>query len=164
MIAPLRARHRWMFLVLALILAPLLVMAFSARPQFPSQPSPKLAATGSSGAGLHHESLVSRPFSGLDAELRQHPEAWTLELGEALRSPDVLAYWGPEAPTGTDLPAGVFLLGPVSSARLNTYRPLPEAARTQDGYLILFSLGHQAVVTSGAVNAQAVNAQGGSPS
>ena len=148
MIAPLRSRHRLMFLGLAVIVGPLLALALTGRPQVPSQQLPQdLTTSPPTGAPLATASI-----EGMRAHLAVHSDQWVLELGESLRNPDVLAYWSPESPTGMALPDQAFLLGPVSDSRSNIYSP-PTGAGSDSGFLVLYSLGHQEVVATASISA-----------
>lgn len=149
MIAKLRARHRMMFTGLALAVSPLLAAAFLWRTEPASQvfpvhnvpdDAPRLTLTPAGDSGL---------------ELALHAQGVVARLTQPLRKPDVLAYWSAQDATGVSLPDHVFLLGPVSARHDNFFpRQLwPEAANDGDGFLILYSLGHQELVSSTVIPA-----------
>ncbi len=146
MIAPLRRRHRFMFLALAVLGLPLLFLSLSNRPSFPGDGLPaELAAPSTEPDGeplaTHH------PFGRLDAELRIYPRVWVLEVRDPLRHPDVLAYWS-SAPAETNLPADARWLGTVSTTKPSLFKSVPD----QDGFLTLYSLGHQQIISSAPVD------------
>ena len=158
MIAPLRRRHRLMFLALAILGLPLLFLSLSNRPSFPGDGLPaELAAPWTEPTG---EPLAThRPFGELDAELRMYSQIWVLEVNDPLRHPDVLAYWS-SGPAEADLPADARWLGTVSTTKPNLFESLP----SQDGFLTLYSLGHQQIVTSAPVDLPAASVATGGAS
>lgn len=153
MIAPLRRRHRLMFTALALGVTPLLAASLLWRSQPVSQTFPVTAGPSDPPRLIVNLGADSQGFPG---QLDIHGKGVVLRLHEPLRKPDVLAYWSAQgAAAGRALPGDVHLLGSVSAQRDN-YLPLPlwpASSRVDEGFLILYSLGHHEVVASAAVPA-----------
>ena len=143
MIAPLRRRHRGMFVVLAVAVPTLFLFALAHRPRAPEVPElpPELAGTAPA------ESRPVELFAGYASSLSTDATGThlTLEALEPLRQPDLLAYFCTEAPAGR-LPADAHLLGPVAWGQARTFA-LPEAA-AGGGHVVLYSLPHQEVTVS----------------
>lgn len=76
--------------------------------------------------------------------------------GGALAQPDSLVYWSPAGDTLDQ----AFLLGTAPGHALRRY-PLPDAARAGGGRLLLWSLGHHALLAAGSLPAQ--SAEPGAP-
>lgn len=152
MIARLRRRHRLIFGALALGLSVLLYAALSARPGAAPAELPTVLADGTGlteGTGST-DGTALRPFEDVDGDFTATEVTLTasglvVSLAADLRSPDVLAYWSPDAPSGS-LPDSAVLLGPLSAYRDNAF---PRPAASGDGHLIFYSLGHQEVVAAG---------------
>ena len=88
----------------------------------------------------------------------------TLELTPTTdpRAPDPLVYWSPEAPepeSGAGVPREAVFLGSLVGTRTRSF-PLPREAATQDGSLLLYSLGHQSVLGAASLPTQSLLAQG----
>ena len=83
----------------------------------------------------------------------------------ATADPDVLLYWAPgsAAAGAAESPDGAFLLGAASSDGAARRYPLPEPAREGGGRLLLWSLGHHALVASDALPAAAGAPSGKTP-
>ncbi len=153
MIAPLRRRHRVMVTLLLIAVPVGLVLALAARPPVPvveGLPAALAAGPGFGGGDVESYDV----FGELGVAVRSYHAAdgAVLELtpAEPLARPDVLVYWSGE--TASDrLPDGAVLLGALSD-RARTYS-VPAAAAGRAGHLVLYSLGHQEVVASGAVPA-----------
>lgn len=153
MIAPLRRRHRVMVTFLLIAVPVGLVLALSARPTLPiMEELPGALAGGPNARGADVEGYDVFGEIGVAARGYQTASGAVLELepAEPLARPDVLVYWSAEA-AGDRLPDGALLLG-VLSDRARTYA-VPAAAAGREGFLVLYSLGHQEVVASGAVPA-----------
>ena len=91
---------------------------------------------------------------GGPALLELHPDPTDQDDGaSAPADPDVLLYWAPGG--AADTPDGAFLLGAAPSDGAPRRYALPEPARDGSGRLLLWSLGHHALVASGAMPAAA---------
>jgi len=144
MIAPLRRRHRSIFVVLAVAVPALFLAALAHRPVAPQV---KKLAT---------ELVGTAPTAGRPLELfADYASSWvvdadgahlTLEALAPLRQPDLLAYFSANAPTATHLPVAALLLGPVTWGQPRTFT-LPKAA-AGGGHLVLYSLPHQEVTAT----------------
>lgn len=146
MIAPLRRRHRTLFVVLSLAVPALFLVALAHRPPAPQVPElPPEFASGGAEAGERLELFAGyaalRTVNGGGAHL-------TLEALEPLRRPGVLAYVSTDAPTD-QLPTDAHLLGPVTWGQARTFT-LPPAA-VHGGHLVLYSLPHQEIVDTAAL-------------
>jgi hypothetical protein len=148
MTRPLRRLHAGAAMALALALPATLAVAVAYRrgdraaaPLPETRPVPE--------GRIVHE--ADDRWTGLDAatRLRVAPDGRAfLEVVPAspLAHPDLLLYWTPEAPTG-GLAANAVLLGSFDGDRPNAFL-VPPAARTDGGFLALYSLGHRAVVAT----------------
>ena len=153
MIAPLRRRHRLMTAALLVALPMLLVLALGARTPVPTVASlPVALAAGPDPRGADVE--TRDVFGDLDVTVRSW---WTaagtviaITPAEPLARPGVLVYWT-ASPAVDRLPDDAVLLGALAD-RGRTYA-VPNAVASRDGYLVLYSLGHQEVVASGALSA-----------
>ncbi len=149
MIAPLRKRHRLWITGLALLVPAVCALALWSRPPAPAgsggEVSPVAAPTSASS-----RAIASLP--GFRTAVRGGKEAAQLEVEalEPLRRPDVLLYFSATAPADT-LPADAHLLGSVAHRQTRSF-PLPTAA-AKGGHLVLYSLAHQDVVASAALEA-----------
>lgn len=142
MIAPLRARHRFMVAILATVASVVFVLALVARPEPVADAMPAVLVPAATGERLATVSFGSGSFTdGPGGTLAIHPAHWVLTLDAPLRAPDVLAYWLPAA---AERPGdGGHFLGAVSHGRQNVY-PVPPAASAgpERGVILLWSLGH----------------------
>jgi hypothetical protein len=86
--------------------------------------------------------------------LRRGGGGFQVELAPetAIAAPAVLVYWSPAAATEKELPAEAFLLGSLAGTRARAF-DLPAAALGRDGWLVLYSLGHQQVLDAAALAA-----------
>lgn len=134
MIRPLRRGHDAVFLMLAVALPVFLIAAILARPAAPASWAGEVPAV-------------------LSASETAGTTALDLLIGELPNSPALLLYWAPRLTTtpGMErmLPADAVLLGSPRSNSTARYT-LPAQARigsdTDRGVLLLYSLGHQALV------------------
>lgn len=147
MIASLRRRHRFMFLGLSAGLPVLLAAALLDRPAIPAANLPGELLARASGDQL---AAGDAAFSNHRATIARFADSLELQMGSALRAPDVLAYF---STAGGDVEAGLpqdaRLLGAVDPNRPNLY-PL---AADATGHLVLYSLGHQRVLDSAHLDA-----------
>lgn len=145
MIAPLRRRHRWTFVLLAIVLPPLVAVAIGQRPGRDLAGTPLSAEAA---APIPSSSIV---LEGMFADRTLTGHLWqegsqavlAIDSQGAARQPDLLLYWTPspdDDPSKTGLPATAVLLGPLPSRTLRLYS-LPTA--TAGGQLLLYSLAHQ---------------------
>lgn len=137
MIRPLRARHRRMIVVLALVVPMLLVAALAVRRPAPTSPD-------------RIDSSVP-PLPALEVELARG-ESDAPGLAVRLRTslfderPDILPYWSPVRPVDDgSWTARSHLLG-SGGKRFDEFLLLPEAAQERDGWLVLYSVAHREVV------------------
>ena len=120
MIQPLRQLHRHMMMALAVILPLILIAGLAVRKRFPQQ---------------NRDPLETTTF---DSELSAQ-----LKPLQSVLAPDVLVYWAPTAVDDRTLPAQARLLGSLHGIQM-PHVMLP------DGFLLLYSLGHQKVVAQSA--------------
>jgi len=123
MIQPLRRVHRWSAAGLGVVLPAVFLSGLAVRAPFPQE----------------NDSLSGSDWS--DSQLSKQSEPL-----QRLLMPDLLVYWSPIQPAGEALPQQARLLGSLHGADIRS-RSFPT-----DGYLILYSLGHQRVVTAMPAN------------
>lgn len=146
MIAPLRRRHRILFIALAAVLPALLAAAWLQKPTLPSSGLPVELLASADGAEL---ASGDAGFADHRAQLRRFERSIELTLETPLRAPDVLAYLSQADSSGDGLPADAKLLGAVHPNRANVY-----ALHASDsGELLLYSLGHQVLLDRAPVAA-----------
>lgn len=143
MIQPLRIAHRRAFGVLAVTLPVVLFAGLAARHPRPTAlptavPAPGALVKKAEGLWGKHE---------IGSEFYQDTQHTYVELWPArgLEEPDLLLYWAADNPQNT-LAADARLLGTFAPGK---FFALPETAGT--GYLVLYSLGHQSVVDTAAL-------------
>ena len=163
MIARLRRAHRRATLAASLIAAAgLAAAAFAYVPSAAAIATP--AALGALelpplpvGAHLLGEAKLADATARLyavkdgPALLELQPAADRGDGASAPADPDVLLYWTPD--DTIDTADGAFLLGAAPSDGAPRRYPLPEGAHELGGRLLLWSLGHHALVASGAMPA-----------
>jgi len=140
MIQPLRTAHRRIFIVLAVLLPAIILVGLSDRHALvrASGPSTSLRATRLSAASaVWEKNTVTTEFSS-DASNRDTVQLF-LKPVRQLRDPDLLLYWTAEA-RAPDL-SHARLLGALVGDRAYS---LTRAEHR--GYLILYSLAHNAIV------------------
>lgn len=77
----------------------------------------------------------------------EHPLAIELTYDGTLSNPDILLYWSPRSYSArSGIGETMHLLGPFTSNEPTVF-PLPSVARHRDGFLILYSLGEDKVVS-----------------
>jgi hypothetical protein len=145
MIAPLRQRHRWVTGLLLFAFLPALFVLALARPQgVPAAALPDALATAPTPSGpatfedanlLSATAVSARVFLNADGT-----SVLELQPTTPLARPDVLVYWGAEAPAGGGISADAFLLGALGDHRRAF--TLPDASTNTPGHLFLLSLGH----------------------
>jgi len=164
----LRQRHRWMVLSLALVLPAAFFWTVSSRrldagihqlPAALADPPPGRGEVLAVRDILLGSTIVNSRLL-LDSASRQ----LTLEITPRTdpRQPDPLLYWSPEAPepeSGAGVPPDAVLLGSLVGTRTRSF-PLPREAATEDGSLLLYSLGHQSVLGAASLPTQSLLAQG----
>jgi hypothetical protein len=143
-IRPLRARHRAIFAVLAMVVPAGYAAALLGR-RAPPPPSAWPAAelpAAPAGAGAERivmwssHSLLTRLWRSSDATLAVRVEGWREPAPPALA-----LYWSPSAPSGTALPDGARFVGALGAAG-GAPRELALRQAPAGGWLVLFSLGH----------------------
>lgn len=148
MIQPLRTIHRRAFIGLAVVLPVILLVGLGARrPRPAGRWVPDIATQGdmTRKSDAHWRKHAIR--SGFYIDRKQAPDRYVVfEAGEDLSEPDVLLYWAGSEPAGGSLPPQAQLLGALPG----TTFLLPSDARAP-GYLVLYSLAHQAVIDTAAV-------------
>ena len=156
MIRPLRARHRAIFVVLALALPVGLAGALLSRPADSAVDAlpEALRAPAVAAAGEVAWSLAGG-WDGvpLDAELRVDGGGAALVVTplEDPRLPDLLVYWSPEGAGQRALADGeALLLGRVAGSRPVSL-PVAREALDRGGYLLLFSLAQGQVIASAPI-------------
>lgn len=152
MIQPLRTIHRRVFSTLALVLPVILVVGLSARHKAaPTAISATRAPSSNSMQRLRSSSRLWRTHA-IQTEVFTDPSEpgqryVLLKPVQALNEPDLLLYWSAREPSGDSLPAEARLVGIFSPNRELT---LPSDA-APGGYLTLYSLAHQSVVDTAAM-------------
>lgn len=146
MIAPLRRRHRAMFVVLAVAVPTLFLAALARRPEAPQVPKLPAELAGTAAA----EAQPLELFAGYASSLAVNATGahLTLEALEPLRAPDLLAYFSVDI-SADRLPADAHLLGPVAWGQARTFALPPAAAG--GGHVVLYSLAHQEVTATAAL-------------
>ena len=152
MIRPLRRRHRVVTVSLALVVPALFAAGLAVR-------TPSTPAMDELPAALLHqepelpELVLDRDdlWQGLDLPTRigRGAEGAVIEIGieGGLGKPDVLLYWSEERPSAGSLPEGAYLVG-VLVGNGPTRLRLPDLAIERGGHLLLYSLGHQELLSS----------------
>jgi hypothetical protein len=141
MIRPLRATHRIVFFMLAIVLPLVFASGILSRHHVHS------ASTIQGSSALVSTSVVSEKSAVVSGSkltvriLRDSSSAEVRQLqlvsGSSLTAPDLLVYWCEKASQGS-LPDGAQLLGPF---RASSYYRLPPGAEDK-GSIILYSLAH----------------------
>ncbi len=143
MIAPLRRRHRWTFILLAIALPTLVVAALSQRPGRDLAPSTNPDRLPIPASSTTLDPLFDDPPSRGHLWAEGNQALLAVDNPGATRQPDVLLYWTGSAEAASDgdrLPTDAVLLGPLPSRGSRLYA-LPRA--TAGGQLLLYSLAHQ---------------------
>ncbi len=142
MIAPLRRRHRALFVVLALALPVGVVAALRARPDFPIDANVRPAAPHVLGRGT----TAAVTALGVELHLALDRDSLLIEALDDPKVPDLLIYWSAQAPAPGALPADARLLGELPGTRLSAFPCPPESrppgASTLTGSLYFYDLGH----------------------
>ena len=168
----LRARHRVAFAGLAALLPAGVALALVSRatppPATPSsvvrlagdeERTPLRIAWQASAEG-HELAIVARIGWTTPPATSAAPDAATgaplldLDVRSAVGQPELLAYWSPADVRGDALPAGSRLLGPVRFHAPVRFA-LPDAARTSDGRVALYSVAQGRVAGAIALPAAA---------
>jgi hypothetical protein len=150
MIQPLRTVHRRALVTLAFVLPVVIVAGLGARR--PRPPSGTLAVQLGGSAHLVRKSGTLWPKHAMQTEFyddssRPGDIDVVVSPAEELNEPDLLLYWSAEQPAGDSLPGDARLVGPFI-AKKSFVLPLDVA---RSGYLIWFSLPHQAVFDTAKV-------------
>ncbi len=176
MIAPLRRRHRLWTLTLAVVMPVLYVLALTARPQPPVADLPSALAAADAGGEVVREATDLFAVHAVTVRVRRGTGGWKVELEPQapIVRPEILVYWSPSAPASEALPAEAlpaealaaealpaeaFLLGSLAGTRARVF-DLPTPAFGGDGWLVLYSLGHQEVIDTAALSTAAVGTVG----
>lgn len=139
MIAALRRAHRWSWAVLGVAVPALVIAAWSVRP------GDELAGRPSA-LGVRHDEIAGtalrfEPALAHGAIQRDGRLAVVLQD----EAPLAFAYWSTTPAQGPSLPSDAVLLGRVDGVRVARFEP-PAGA----GTLVIYSLGHHAVLTRAA--------------
>jgi hypothetical protein len=150
MIQPLRTAHRFAFVALAFVLPLVIVAGLAARRPRLASGSPPVQLPAS--AQLVRDSGTLWPKHSMRTEFYSDSDRpgeidVVLIAAEELNEPDLLLYWSVDPPSGGSLPAGARLLGPLSAGRPFVLPPSVD----RPGFLVLFSLPHQAVFDTAKV-------------
>lgn len=156
MIRPLRARHRAIFAVLAILLPVGLAAALVSRPVDPALdelPEPLRDSHLPQGGAVAWSLAGGWEGVPIDAELRVKGAARLVVTPvEDPRLPDLLIYWSPEGAGQRALADGeARLLGRVAGSQPLSL-PVPPETVARGGYLLLFSLAHGQVVASAPID------------
>jgi hypothetical protein len=148
MIRRLRQVHRVAFVFLALVIPVLMTRALASRPADPRPPLPAVGAVGAAG-GMATWSTALGPIRYRVVPPRSAAEPASVELAPVtpLRAPDLLLYWSHRAGPLTAIEGEDRLLGRLDGGPPVAIR-LPAGASDSAGTLVLYSLGHQAIVGS----------------
>ena len=146
MIRPLRARHRAIFVALALLILPALAVALAARRPPAASALPEGLLAPGYGADLPWSAAVE--LAGTDLRARQargvDGRIWIELAGAGPRKADVLLYIASEARSDGELPQGARLVGPLGTTSPVARRiELPPDA---SGWLVLYSLADGAAL------------------
>jgi hypothetical protein len=154
MIRALRQRHRRTFAVLSASLPLVFAAALMARPEGmdsvplpatfrpPTLETPSLPWPGTSP-------VLGDGFATVTGYRVDEGKLWLdLDIGELPAFPGLILYWLPSAvETGAALPDGARLVQPLAS-HVQRSVPLTPAALQADGWLALYSLGHQQIIAT----------------
>ncbi|HVS19788.1 MAG TPA: hypothetical protein VMT18_14380 [Planctomycetota bacterium] len=143
MIRPLRARHRAIFALLAVLVPAGYATALLGRrapaPEsiWPAPPTSERVADGPERSVMWSPiSLLTRLRRSNDGTLGVRLESW-----EEPAPPATILYWSPREPVDGELPAAARFVGALGAApRELVLRDAP------DGWLVLYSLGHGEVL------------------
>jgi len=145
MIQPLRNYHRFIFEVLGLLLPLIFLLGLAVRPSVTKSVNAAALPGGQkiselTGAWKHH-SITSRLYTDGSTVLLQ------IQPASNLNEPDLLLYWSTEpAPPTSDVLKNATLFGAFEANHL--YQLPPDTKR---GSLLLYSLAHQRLVDSAAL-------------
>lgn len=145
----LRQRHFYTFIILILIL-PLLVIAGLAARRLP-QPIDRFPAALTTETPEPSGTFVdlSCHWTGQSIATRIiKRESMMIELNvlQTIQEPDLLLYWNSEPSDDTSLPTQSHLLGSLANTGITRF-PISSQIVT-NGYLLIYSLGHQEVISS----------------
>ena len=145
MIQPLRTAHRRIFMVLAVLLPAIIVLGLSERHVLVKAKGSSMSPDAmrmSAASAVWEKNTLTTEFSS-DPSNRDTVHLFLKPVQE-LRDPDLLLYWTAEA-RAQDL-SRARLLGQL--ARGSAYLLTREEHR---GYLLLYSLGHDAIVDTAKI-------------
>lgn len=168
----LRARHRLAFAGLAALLPAGVALALVSRAALPPAPPSSVARLAvdedrtpltvawQASAEDHELAIVARigwtapPTTGAAPSAAADTPLLDLDVHSAVGQPELLVYWSPADVRGDALPAGSRLLGPVRFHAPVRFA-LPDAARTSDGRIALYSVAQGRVAGTIALPAAA---------
>ena len=152
MIRTRRLTHRYVFFCLAFLIPTLLLLGLAFRPDIPpfSQFDPALLSKAGFTTNIPNQ--VTRIQAGEHTfEIAVEEDSATMSSliirsVEPLLKPDLLVYWAAEPSQNISLPENAILLGELMG---QTFRrmPFPKPTATDQGTLVIYSLGHQEVFT-----------------
>lgn len=156
MIHPLRRRHRWITMALAVGLPIAFIAGLAVRKPIPTTenaPSALMAPPDIVFSQLLFDK--SDLWANLKITTRLYADqqparqlAVELHPQDDLKAPDLLVYWHPEPAVQTEqLPDEAYLLGALAGTQMGRFI-LPAPALTQEGSLILYSLAHQKIIAT----------------
>ena len=150
MIQPLRTVHRRVFVTLALVLPVILVAGLGARHRClrPVAPAKQVADSVHlvrNSTGMWQSHAIQTEFFA--DSITPDNLYVVLRPAQDPSEPDLLLYWATSQPSGVSLPAEARLLGAFVAGKTFT---LPRGA-APGGHLVLYSLAHQSVVDTAAV-------------
>jgi hypothetical protein len=139
LIAPLRHRHRLIFVILAILLPIGLVMGIRAR-----QPIPHAAASAERESGFQPVELLLSEGPAIELSVRSDRGLRQIRLkpSVSLKRPDILVYAAPAE--HNDL-SEMFLMGALAGTGAHTYS-IPEQIDADEIGIVLYALAHQEVV------------------
>ena len=149
MIQPLRTIHRRVSIAMATILPAVLILGLAARHRLPqtigqSVPLPASMQFLKQSLSLWRKHSIRTSFY---RNLNRPEELYVLLNSTDLPSePDLLLYWSSTQPVQNALPDGARLLGAAERDRAL----LLPSDLGNGGYLVIYSLAHQAVIDSAA--------------
>ena len=155
MIRPLRERHRRFTLVLALLLPPLMAIAWIARPAAPPMdplPPGLAGATSAPDPGFRGRELLPGVLIRTRTESGGGGMRTILDIQarEDLRQPDLLVYWSTSPAREGGVPEDAFLIGKLGGVGLRSYA-LPRGAPEKGGVVILYSLANGSRIASASL-------------
>lgn len=152
MIRARRLTHRHVFLCLVILLPSILVLGLVFRPDVPPFSRPDLSLLKQAGFSTAVPDKLIPIRVGehaFEISVEENPtntSTLVIRSVDPLLKPDLLVYWVPETVQGNSLPENAVLLGELMGQAFRRM-PFPTTITTDQGSLVIYSLGHQEVHT-----------------